>query len=86
MIMSRELPAGLRETVLCELELSLETFRERRLHRIRMRRPCKIRETLKRIAAVASVRELVRYHVAVLTIASCRACELLPCGQQGGNS
>jgi hypothetical protein len=39
MIMSRELPAGLRETVLCELELSLETFREHGLQRIRMRRP-----------------------------------------------
>jgi hypothetical protein len=28
----------------------------------------------------------VSYHVVVLTIASCRTPELLPCGQQGGNS
>ena len=34
----------------------------------------------------ASIREPVSYHVAVLTIALCRTCELLPCGQQGGNS
>jgi hypothetical protein len=34
----------------------------------------------------ASIRQPVSYHVAVLTIALCRSCELLPCGQQGGNS
>jgi hypothetical protein len=32
------------------------------------------------------VRAPVSYHVVVLTIASCRTCELLLCGQQGGNS
>src|ERR1700751_1299905 len=34
----------------------------------------------------ASIQEPISYHVTVLTIASCRTCELLPCGQQGGNS
>jgi hypothetical protein len=33
-----------------------------------------------------SIREPVSYDLAVHTIASCRTCELLPCGQQGGSS
>jgi hypothetical protein len=38
------------------------------------------------LGANTFVRAPVSYHVVVLAIASCRTCELLPCGQQGGNS